>query len=521
MSSVANPATGNPQDIDIGTIRKLMKPLVERSGKSSSDLCNDYANLTTDLKNNADINESNLWSLLSDLSNKNPQINERYVKITKNDPELVHSVLFLQWLEKEYRKNPVPTEISEIPYYYIRTGQIEKYFEYLQKNKQNDWKIATLAGCLSQKDYKTWRISARNLANSKHISPDEAAIYSILSGDLYACMQYAKTYYDQLWAKIFCMLSDAEAKNPYDIKETIRQFPTPSNTQENLVFTVFRDGVDSLLKEQNLPLAFKIHTVSVFHSCPSDLIKQFIEPIVNNFALGIAFFYCSLAETDEAVKLISDILTGLPYPDEKALQITDYFKLPSTKIVDAAIDNIISSRVDDFDEDLTEEELIDRKIEALGWLEIARCEEVAEKKVRKLLGKLALEKQYKGCSKLLQTRGNLLTNQIERDSWNALVIAELKTTAQNLSEILLFKGGWMNRCDIEDEVARSILMLVSNQLIDTYIASGETERAMAVPAMICCPTKNMLRWLKPSDAKELLLKIKNVGIAQFKAANTE
>lgn len=516
MSSSANPPTEAPQETEIGIIRKLMKPLVERSSKSAADLCNEYANLTK-TENPKEIDESLLWSLLADLSDKNPQIKDRYIKIIKTDPELIRSVLFIQWLEKEYRKTPEPTEPSQLPYYYLRSGQFEKFLETIAKNKINDWKIAVYAGGLSQREYKTWRYAARNYSKSKHATKEDITILGLLSGDYKICSECGKTFYDQVWAKLFCMLCDAESQNPYDLHETMSNLPKPTNSIEKLVLLFFYYGVKSIENEQLLSLSFKVHAISVFQKCPVNLIKEYIQPLIENFVLGMAFFYCSLTDTESAITLVSEILIGLPYPQPKAVQITDYFNLPTSQIVDVAIDRIILTKVDDFDSEITEEELIDRKIDALGWLELAHIEDVAEKKVRKLLGQLALNKQYQGCSKLLIARGNLLKNPVERDSWNALVIAEMKTNAETLSNVLLFRGGWMNKCDIDDDVARSIILLVTNQLIDYYMADGDPERALAVAAMICCPTKNMLRWVKKEDAKNLILKIKNVGIAKYKA----
>ena len=509
-------------DSDVLMTIKLAKPLRTRANKTVNQLCKEYKDILKD-GGKDEKDESLLWMFLYQLSKTEQKIPEPYAKLVKNNPELKKTVIFFKWLGKVYYMENNDEHFrglktyGEKAFWYLRTGKIKPFFTFL-RDQNRDLSIATLAGAFSEIDYKTWRFNARNLAKTNQLPQEDKDLFMILSGDKETCTKYCHTFLDQLWASIICMLSSALAGDPINVNELTEAFPKPTNSFEHSIIEIFKKGtIDPIIFDAEVPLRFRVNASAVFSNCQPSLISEYIQPILEKGQAGVALLYCSLAKDEEdAIDLISGILAGLEKPEPQATKTIKDLKMPSNKAIEAAIDRIIDAKVDDFSGELTNEELISRKINALGWLEIISSDSsVTEKKVRKLLNRFAIDREFVGCDLLLKERKGALKNQFEVDSWEDLVKAELNPTVETLTAVVNFNGGWMNVKDRDENLMKSIVPFVVEQLYDLQMKNKNYEGALMVFAMAAYPQKNMCQYFDKKLSRKMLMNAKKAATLQF------
>ena len=501
--------TNNPYKEDLVTCQKLAHPLIYRNGKAESEICLEYSNFFADFSSEPEKKEKRLWDLIGELYSKHPKINSRYEKLARQNPELNKPIVFLQWLEDEYHmNNELPKEPENIPFYYARTGRYTDYFSYLEKNHWEQ-KAAYCAGALDYLPFAQWRQSAMIL--EPETSTDKE-FYHILCGDRSFLQQRVKTGFDTIWLELTVLLTQALAREPYNIQTVVNSLSDPSDSYQSQVLHVFKDTLQELPNDELLSLRFRVHASAIFGTINKTIVQEFCAPLIEKRFIGLVFFYCSLLEEDDSIKVISRVLIGLPAPDKSAIATMERFSIHPNKVIEKAIDQVIEAEREDFDDYLAEDEFITKKINIIDWLQVANMENLAERKVRKLLGYFTLKKDFVSCDVLMKTHGKVLKDEVEANSWQALIKAELEPNEENLYGVLQFKGTWMKGCEVEEKVMRFVIPLIVEQLFDIYAKQGNILQSMIVFAVAANPSRDFDRYFPKEEVKKLLLKAKEMMI---------
>ena len=512
---ISSPNRGTkPFREDLLTCQRLAHPLISRNGKSEAEIAKEFSDFFSEFTSLTEKREKRMWDLFSQLYSKTPKINPRYANIAKSNNELNKPIVFLQWLEEEFAiENPKPFNEENIQFYYVRTG---KYQEYCEQLKDSDKiKAAYIAGAIdyphtpSSPNFKTWRAGALKLEPE---DPNDKELYHILAGDRTALEARITNSFDKMWVEMTVLLTKALANDPYNIKSVIASLDEPDIEFPRAVLHILRDTREEIATDTNLPLRFRVLASAILGNPDREMMEEFIEPLLEKRFIGLVFFYCSLLKEEDVVKVLSKVLAGLPSPDPIALKTMARFSIPPNKVIEKAVDQVIEAEHDDFEDELQEDEFIQKKIDIIGWLQAASMENMAERKVRKLLTYFALKKNFKACSLLLKSRGEVLTNKNEIDAWNILIVAELHPTKENLTAVLNFKGGWMQNCEVEDRLMAFVIPLVANQLLDAYISEGSLYNPLIVFGLIGYPPKNFSKYIPKEEALKLLLRAKDIAI---------
>ena len=499
---------------DLMSLQSLARPLIYRNGKSEDEIAKEYSKFFSEYTSLAEKNEKRMWDLFAQLYSKTPKINPRYESIAKLNPELNKPIVFLQWLEEQYAiDNQKPQSEENVPFYYVRTGKYQEYFEQLKNFDKN--KAAYIAGAIeyqqtpSSPNFKSWRTAALILTPDDEV---EKELYHILAGDRAFLEARTATSFDKMWVEMTVLLTNALAGDPYNIQTVIESLTEPDLPFPRTILHILRDKRDEIPNDENLSLRFRIHASAILGNPNREIMEEFIEPYLEKRFIGLVFLYCSLLKEEDAVNVLSKVLGGLPSPDTAALKTMHRFSIPPNKVIEKAVDQVIEAERDDFADDMADDEFVQKKIDIIGWLDAACMENMAERKVRKLLTYFALKKDFKSCSLLLKSKGYMLTDKNEVDSWNYLIVAELHPTIENLKALINFKGGWMQGCEVEERLMQFVIPLVANQLLDAFIAEGGVYSPLVAFGMICYPPKNFSRYIPKEEALKLLLKAKEVAI---------
>lgn len=506
--------------------QKLSHPLMNRGSKTTDELCMDYYNLLISSNSTEDKEQAYIWLLLAKLSVKKIEI-PQYQNIATKFPQLIKYIQFLKWLGDVYdfTKSLDGQKSEETAYEFFRKCDFNGFLDHI-KTEERYWKSLTFGGAFSNKYFGQWKQAVASIKASDKLPKKEISLYQSLAGNKKYLSKHSHNFFDKLFIEIYCLLCDAMSNEPFKVNFKL---PKPQNNFESMALSVLNHGHSSLLANGN-PLVMRVHVSAVFYDPDYDIINQYIDILISEKLLGLVIFYCSYIGQNEAIEIISNVLSGLEAPDPAPLRIARKYNIPPLKIVQAIIDTITDSDISDFNADIDINELVNRKIAAIGWLDLVpEGKDLEQDKVRKLLQKLVIDNQFDGAMRIFSKFGSIFTDKKENLCWNLIFDAEtsfnkwkedaadLNTVKTNLLAVLRYPSGWMINCHkVDISVGKHCIPLVASQLFDIYMKAQLYDQALGIAAMISDSGKLLTTFFDQNASRKFVCMIKRAAVANYR-----
>lgn len=512
----------------VNCIKELAQPLIGERKKDKNELCRTYINLLSKWESQNDKIERSIWEMISNYEVSNIDSAKRFFDLSKSNSKHFRLISLMHWLEGKESEKKSDSNPRNILFDCIRHGKYDDMFREMSKLIE-PWKVPAFSGAFYMKSYKKWKYFADTTSNNGSLPQIEMDIIKLLSGNEELLNYYCHSFYDKAWASVYSFLCDLLLGNERSCLK-LTSMPTPTDTLQIATMCLLNNGVNGIVSDDRIPLRLRVHVAYVFSIQHSIVLESYAEEMARHKLVGLSFLYASFMEQSQAIEIVSRVIAGLPSPEETPLQAIKKLQLPVVSIVDKAIEKLINSNTNDYSEDLNSDELIDKKISALGWLELIDSDNIlTESRVRGLTENFLKNEQFSACIRLLEKRGRSISDEKERLSWKVLIesqlafdswkhdMASIKGAETKLFEVLGFKGGWMKGCT---KPTRKLIQMsierVAIQLMEIYDSQGMHNRSLSVAAMICHPAKGLLNWFESNDLMNIILRIKQSAVLSYR-----
>jgi hypothetical protein len=524
--SSASPGPPSPKSFHIS----LAQILANRRNSSPPALFKQYSDLLRDSSSPEEIEQSRLYLLLSKLTDDTSHTIPAFSRLALKIPMLKPYVRCFEWLcELHQSSTPNPSDsMEQQAFHHLRSWDPDAFFRTVSSVAE-DWKALTFAGAFSYEHYRQWEDAAAEHIHGQ-ISDQERDLYSLLSGDRQVCLKYSKTFTDRVWSEIFHLTCAARAGNSISLEGV--PFPHPTTVYERAVLSILTKGVRSIVDVADLPIEFTVHAAAVLSSPPDELLKPYVDILVEEGLLGWVVFYASLAPGEIGIEILADVFAGLNEPDEKPLELAQRVGFSPAHLAEKIVERVMRLTVDDIEGESTREELAARKLAAVGWIGLVPRAEVFPK-VYETIQRLVLNSEFQTASQLFQRHREafeLPEKQRERQCWDMLFQVEAlyadwltdRSVAQDLREglkaVLRFPRGWMKECaGVDEAIGKHCIPLVARQLHEVLMEEKNFDAALGIAAMICDSGKLLETYFDKNGLKSFMVDLmKPAAIASLR-----
>ena len=512
-------------------ILALAQPLLHRSGLTTSEIFQKYADLTAP----EDTKQGHFFRLLSLLASDTDFPDSQFSRAILRVPSSRKYFQFFLWLCEIYSP---PDRTSSPPeerhFDFLRSNKISEFLDSIRKSRTDDpWIVAVFAGAFTSLRFKDWCAAAKDLIASGAPSEPDLRLLRVLCGDREACHSFERTFYDQLWTEIFCGLMHIKCGGSADFSLPA---PTDNDWLVTASWTALTEGLESISKQTNIPLVCRVHVACVLGNASEDLLREYIDTLVDRRMLGMVVVYASMGHEDGPVRLLSEVLACLPEPDQKPLEIAKSFGIDPIDLTAAVVDHFLVGQHDIVEGGNLPPDLSERRLAALEWLEkLPGCETIQSEKARRMLRQLVLDGEIDWARKLFfnpkfeamfsdpalarerKCWDVFFTAESAYDDWKS-GIADTASAIEKLTAVLKYPSGWMRECgdDVGMEIGSHCIPFVAKQLHEVLMADKQIDAALGIAALICANGKMLEKYFGRDSLKRFLIDIcKASAIAKY------
>ena len=509
----------------------LAQPLLHREGLSQSELFQKYADLTL----SDDREQSQLFRLLALLTQKPTDTDSHMFSAVNRVPSCGNYYQFFKWLGEVY--SPPERDAADADgraFDFLRTEKIPEFLESIRASRpENSWIVSVYAGAFTTVCFKDWLAAAKDLLNSDLLSESDANLIRILCGDREACRVFERTFLDKLWSDIWCGMTKIKCGGSAEFKLSS---PKKEGWFADAAWSAVQRGLAKLPGNALYPLTFRVCVACVLGNPSEDLLLAYIDTLVEKRMLGMVVVYAAMAPSEGPVRLLAEVLSCLPEPDEKPLDIARRFNIDPIDVTSAVVERLLCEKEDIFQGEMEPDELARRRMAALEWMErLQGCNAEQSDKVRRMLRRLVLDGEIEWASKLFTDPKFEAAFadpgfKRERHCWEVFFDAEAaysdwKNQKCNSSDAILklkavmeYPGGWMRRCgqNVTKDLGMYCIPRIARQLHHVLMAEKQVDAALGIAALVCDNGKMLEEYFTRDALKRFLIDVcKSAAIAKY------
>lgn len=508
-------------------------PLLSLRARSHSEVCRQYAALFARNSDPTSQYLSRVWALLAIAAGGTAALPPRYAPLLRRMPQLRIYVVFLHWLSEIYDFTGAcdGSDAATAAFRCLRRGDSAAFFDAAPAG-DDKWRAVIYSGAFSPKGYKRWRALASDYAASGSASADEQRVLRALCGDRDTLSSFSRTFFDRLWAEVYCVVADAMCGT----LRTDIALPSPSSDFERLSLLlldakILREQFDDVYSDSGVPLILKMHMSIVFEQVQIEILESYADMLADNYLLEHIIFYASLVERERSLGVVSRICAGLPEPDKRVIDAAQRFGFEPIDVAGAIVSYTIGAKIDDFAGAITAEELTQRKVRALRWMKLASAADAAKlAKVRELISCLAKEEEFADAYQVFREYEGLFSSKHERNCWRILLETESRyrkwkdgdaeetdELIELLYEVIKYPYGWMKRTDeVDQSVGKHCIPMVVYQLFEVLESANQYEKALGIVCLLCDSRKVLHTYFDKSEMIKLVMKVKRAAIGKYR-----